>query len=1088
MLTLILGPSGSGKSRLLRTALRSRAVAGQKSILIVPEQFTSSTEGILYHTLGDRLSAMVESYSFTSLAETLLRRYGGAAVPTLTEAGRAVLVRRALDSLLDKVVYYSRQRRSAAFCERAAQTIEELKSAGVRPEALAEYAHAPGTDSDKLGELALIYAAYEALLAHTAMDPGDRVELAARSLDAAWFEGRAVFIDEFDTFNAPKRAMLAAMLPVADVTVSLCCDGLEGDELGTFGGARQVAGVLKNLAQRAGVPCHTQVLTVDHRHAAAPALAELNLLLADPGYTPQRAVDPAAPEIVSYAAAGRQDEAKAAAAAIRARAAAGTPYRRMAVICRSAEVYLPAIRYEFRLQNIPLFCDEPTTPENTAPARAVHAALELLRGGINSRTVLRLLKTGLTGLPQDAQCALENYAYTWPLRAEEWRAPFTRSAAGYSDRPTEEDARTLELAEQARGFLVSRAQKFIARARGASAAELTRQLYLFLQALEAEKTLNELARTLRAQGDLPAADEALREWNTVMELLNQLVQLLGEETLPPADYAELFTLLLRTTDMGHIPQSVDSVIFTTAGRMRLPETDACFVLGLAEGEFPQTPGDTGLLTHADRDAMIAQGADLPDCFENRLLREGICFYKALTAARQFLWLSWPGGAEIPPAAALTPVLTLLEVPAARLTAAQLGASPAAALDLLGSLWQSGQEAQRAAVQAALETTPETAPGLAALHRAAGCGYARAAVEDTAALERLLGAKLRISPTKFEKYTDCPFGYFMQFVINARPRPKAELAPNISGTLTHWVLEQALSRLGDAFKELPPGEIETLVKDLIQEYAAANLPGEGRRMDYLLDRIGRNLVGLLQFIQRDLRQSGFRPAAFELRIGEEGVPAVELPDGLGHTVRIIGTVDRVDAMELNGQTWLRVVDYKTGSKDFDLREVWCGKDCQMLIYLFTLVRNGGARFPNPAAAGVEYLLADPSPKTEPRPGDGEEAAPQDYPLEGLLTDNESVWRAMDTAGTGSFVPLTFRNGKLHYTSNSRLAGEAKMERIRDHLDGLLTEMARRLYSGDIAAAPLCGDRTPCEYCDYRTVCGHRDGENERRERPEKDPFA
>ena len=225
MLNFILGPSGSGKSYQMLAELRTRAERGERSILIVPEQFTSSTEGVLYRTLGDSLSAYVESYSFTSLSEALLRRYGGAAVPTLTEAGRALLLRRAADSLLDKVVYYSRQRRSAAFCEKAAQTISELKSAGVTPEMLADYAKTPGADREKLDELALIYNAYEGLLAQSAMDPGDRQQRAAERLDAEFFAGRAVFIDEFDTFNAPKRALLAAMLPVTDVTVCLCCDG-----------------------------------------------------------------------------------------------------------------------------------------------------------------------------------------------------------------------------------------------------------------------------------------------------------------------------------------------------------------------------------------------------------------------------------------------------------------------------------------------------------------------------------------------------------------------------------------------------------------------------------------------------------------------------------------------------------------------------------------------------------------------------------------------------------------------------------------------------------------------------------------------
>ena len=225
MLHFILGPSGSGKSYQMLAELRTRAERGERSILIVPEQFTSSTEGVLYRTLGDSLSAYVDSYSFTSLSEALLRRYGGAAVPTLTEAGRALLLRRAADSLLDKVVYYSRQRRSAAFCEKAAQTISELKSAGVTPEMLAEYAKTPGADREKLDELALIYNAYEGLLAQSAMDPGDRQQRAAERLDAEFFAGRAVFIDELDTFNAPKRALLAAMLPVVQGVAALMNGG-----------------------------------------------------------------------------------------------------------------------------------------------------------------------------------------------------------------------------------------------------------------------------------------------------------------------------------------------------------------------------------------------------------------------------------------------------------------------------------------------------------------------------------------------------------------------------------------------------------------------------------------------------------------------------------------------------------------------------------------------------------------------------------------------------------------------------------------------------------------------------------------------
>ena len=131
MLKLVLGGSGSGKTTLLYARIRARAEQGLRSILLVPEQFTSSTEGRIYRELGDALSGMVESFSFTSLAEHILSTEGGAAVQTLSDAGRAVLVRRALEELQDNVHYYYRHRRSAAFCQMAAQTIDELKSAGL---------------------------------------------------------------------------------------------------------------------------------------------------------------------------------------------------------------------------------------------------------------------------------------------------------------------------------------------------------------------------------------------------------------------------------------------------------------------------------------------------------------------------------------------------------------------------------------------------------------------------------------------------------------------------------------------------------------------------------------------------------------------------------------------------------------------------------------------------------------------------------------------------------------------------------------------------------------------------------------------
>ena len=465
MLKLVLGASGSGKTTLLYARIRARAEAGKRSILLVPEQFTSSTEARIYRELGDALSGMVESYSFTSLAEHILAVEGGAAVQTLTDAGRAVLVRRALEELQDNVHYYYRHRRSAAFCQMAAETIDELKSAGLSGQQLQELARDCGSESTKLGELALIFQGYESLLAGTGMDPADRLELAADRLEAAlardelpdFLREREVFIDEFDTFNAPKKRLMGAMLAALPaVTVALCEDGapMQPGDLELFSGAKQVAAQLRQLARKNGAQVAApELLRRDLRHKDAPGLAALTELLETGSCTPPES----APELRLFAAASREEEARCAAAAIRRLMRQGVRCGKIAVVCRDISLYRAAVRYEFRMAEIPLYCDEPTTPEFSAPATAVRALLALLRGADMTEQLTVLAKTGLCDLTEPEVCALENYAYTWSPNAAAWRAEFTKSPRGFGDAElTEEDTQNLTRAENARMLFVRR--------------------------------------------------------------------------------------------------------------------------------------------------------------------------------------------------------------------------------------------------------------------------------------------------------------------------------------------------------------------------------------------------------------------------------------------------------------------------------------------------------------------------------------------------------------------------------------------------------------------------------------------------------
>ena len=641
----------------------------------------------------------------------------------------------------------------------------------------------------------------------------------------------------------------------------------------------------------------------------------------------------------------------------------------------------------------------------------------------------------------------------------------------------------LKAADEARAFLIGPVEALRSRCRDASAEQISRALWFCLEALGAEQAQQAQVEALRAARGIPAAEEAAREWNVVMGLLDQMARLLGAETVAPAEYAELFGLLLRSSDLGHIPQTLDAVMLASAGKMRLDAPDYVFVLGVAEGEFPAAPGQTGLLTHADRDALMRQQVDLPDCFENRVVREQICFYKAMTAPAKGLWISWPKGAGLTLSAAAQPIADLLQPAPPELSLLDMAATPGSALDCLGGGWPL-TGTQRTSLTEALQ---DEGGGLALLARMAGGPPHK--LEDLAALGGLLGDQLWISPSQLEAYANCPYGYFLHYVLGLRPRKKARLSADQSGTLMHWVLQMALDpdpgpdnpcrgALPAPFAQLTDSQLAALSAGLVDEYARRYLPEDTARLRYLLSRLKKSMASLLCYLRDEQAQSAFAPAACELKIGPGpgAVPSQVYRLSDGRTVRLVGTVDRADQwVEDDGTRWVRVVDYKTGTKKLDLKEVYCGLDCQMLLYLFSLTRDEKGRFAGAQPAGVLYLLADPNPATAARAAAGQAAPCQ---LDGLIRDEEKLFEAMDPGKTGLYLPFGWVDGRPSPYQKHRRAGAAKLGRIEKHLDGLVAGLGERLYGGAIEAAPLIAGRSPCQWCDYGFICCHEAGSGER----------
>lgn len=1073
MLRLLLGISGTGKTGRILAEMKARAAAGKRSVLLVPEQFSSSAETMVYRALGDALSAYAEVYSFTSFAEQVLKAFGGVSAKTLTDAARAVAVRRAMDNLGDELQIYRKHRRSTGFCGMCADAIKELKTAGADPQALLDAARSAGDDGEKLHELGLIFAAYEAIIAGSAMDPSDRITAAAHRMELSFLEKKAVYIDNFDGFTAPEYRMLERLVQAPACTVALCCDTLSDGEagLGLFSPVKKTAQNLRRIAGSRGVPVEApHIMQTDFRHKDAPGLAAVNACLA---YGTSEAENTG---VYITPAAGVYAECKAVACRIAALVREnGMRYAGIAVICRDLDAYTAPIQYEFALAGIPYFNDAATTPEHTAPAAFFGAALSILTHGLATEPLLRLLKTDLCGFAPEEIAALENYAYTWQLKAADWRVPFDKSPSGFGAQITPEEQEVLAQAEHVRAAVVPCVERFVSAARGASAAEISKQLYLLLESLGGMEHTMQTAAAFEQAGDAQRAAGVYSTWDHLMDLLGQMEQLLGDDEVTAAEYADLFHLLLQETDLGHVPQTQDAVIVTTADRMRLDSPDVCFVLGMNEGQFPKLLGASGLLSHADRDLLVQNGVEMPGSYENRTLLEQMFFYRALTAPAQRLYISYipPEAGGAPLSAAMEPLVESLSPAQDVLDAVQLAPTPAAALDLLGASYREDTP-QTAALQAALRQEGSMADSLSAMERAAA--HVHFLAQDTQPLHALLGDRLTLSPTRVEQYYRCRFSYFLQYVLRIQPRKRAELSPLESGSLIHYILEHVMRRAGADFPTLAQEDLARLANEVADQYVAENMPAAGQRFAYLVDRLKRGVLRVLTYLQAEQAQSLFHPVAFEQEIGtqEGAVPPLTLQTPDGRTVQVRGKIDRVDVMRRDGKTYLRVVDYKTGSKSFSLDEVYCGLNTQMLLYLFTLCRNASDVYQNPVAAGVLYLAGDPAPQAGTR---AQAASEPVYHVDGLVLDDELVIRGMDRDATGLFVPFKFgKNGTPR--ASAKLAALEKLGNIEKHLEALVTEMARGLYAGEIDAMPLrTAAHCPCDVCEYRPVCLHEDGSGE-----------
>ena len=1074
MVRLILGRAGAGKTALVfREITEYVAQCRGDMILLVPEQYSHEAERELAAAAGDALSRYGEVLSFTGLARKVFARCGGGR-PIMDGGGRLLCMAVAARTVEDRLKVYRKGCREPRTLDSLARAVEELKNAGVTSADLSDASgRTEGALADKLRDLSLLTEAYSAVQDRSGADSASRLAALAARIGECGADAWTVYVDGFSDFTALEKNVLRELIRAgADLTVCLTC-GRDGED-GVFLLPRATARRLAATAREYGTACREVWLEPAERSRSPIAYFCDHLF----DFSKDAAPDDAGAVSAVYAA-DIYEECELAAARLSELARSGCRWRDMAVAARGFGDYRTALESACARYGVPLFLSgREDTARKTVPL-ALLSALEAVDRGYEYEAVFGWLKTGLGPLTADETDRLENYVLLWGIRGSQWDRPWTMHPEGYNREFDQAASETLAALNGMRQAVIGPLKALERRvAAGSTAAELARAAGEFLTeaglAGKLEARMGELARAGRDE----TAAELGRLWDVVCAALEQFAAVLGEMPMDGPRFAGLLELMLSKYDVSVIPVSLDRVGAGDIDGMRRRHLRHLLLLGAADGRIPAPEEASGVFTAEEREELTALGLALGGPEED-LGRELGRIYSCLALPSESLTMSWSlsdgeeGQAQ--PSLLITRAETLLGVAPVRgdiLRARTFAAGPAFALALMG---QAGETAP--ACLAAREHFVREGRGEELARLAASAGAAQDRL-TAGSVRALYGPEPGLSATRAEKFASCRFGYFLQYGLKAKPRQQAVFDPRDYGNFMHYILEKTAGDVlaQGGFGAVTAEQVGRIADRYVDEYIRDEMRGfadKTPRFAYLFRRLRTTVRRVTEEMWQELKDSKFQPLDLELDLKAQGV----LEPGGETDTPLSGRADRVDGWVQGDTLYLRVTDYKTGVKKFDLADVCQGLNMQMLLYLFALEKRGRTYFgvKDIKPAGVLYSPARFDVVSADSDVTDEELAAlrkNTARRSGLLLDDEAVLEAMEPGPDRRFLPVRLtKAGAYTKDSQASLASLEQFGALSRHIHKTLRDLAAELRAGSVETDPWYKNagETACTFCDYRQAC-------------------
>lgn len=1111
-LRFYFGPSGSGKSHRIYEEIMQRAAQepGRNFLIIVPDQFTMQTQKDLVMR-SDRGGILnIDVLSFGRLSHRILEEVGTKEMPVLDDTGKSLVLQKIAADLKEQLPAMGSLLHKQGYIHEVKSAISEFMQYGISiqdMDKLIASAEKRGALAMKLRDLKTLYRGFQDYIRDHFITTEETLDVLRRSLvKSKILPDSVVVFDGFTGFTPIQNRLIQELMRVCEETIVTVTIGEEEDpyqmdgEQKLFHLSKKTVADLVKLSAEAEVTRGEDVFVKGgpNRFTEAPALCYLEQNLFRYQYEPYTEKQH---EIHMFEALSPREEVHQTALYIRKLIREeGLTYRDIAVVIGDLEGYASYVETEFGQLEIPCFLDRTRGIVLNPMIEYIKSALQLYIRDFSYDTVFHFLRSGMADISREEIDELENYVIRTGARGyRTYSRLFTRKTEEMQQGSGQEDT---ERAEEALERLNRIRQQFadtveiLHMAPRAKAGEYVDHLYDFLEQNQVQQKLLNYQQQFEQEGDLAKAREYAQIYRLVMDLLDQIYELLGEEEISLQEFADILEAGFGEITVGTIPQNVDRIVVGDMERTRLKQVKVLFFLGVNDGNIPKNASKGGIISDMDREFLIESGTEMAPSPRQQMYIQRLYLYLNMTKPSERLYLSYAkvnsDGKGIRPSYLIDTVRKLfpqlaVEYPQNRSRIEQIEGRQEGARYLAEELREYADGTLREEerqdfylMYRAYEADPEGRDRLtaAAFRRYKESGLSRIVARA------LYGRQLENSVSRLETYAACACRHFLQYGLSLQEREEFGFEVSDMGNVYHAVLENFAGKLAESGRtwwDFDENFATQAIKEAVEGYAATygeTVLYSSARNEYAITRMSRILTRTVLTLQQHLKQGSFQPDDYELSFRfAEDLDSIHVDLSEEEKMHLQGRIDRIDVSEDAEHVYVKVIDYKSGNKKFDLAALYYGLQLQLVVYMNAAMELESRKHPDKEivpAALLYYHIDDPTIETpvELTQEQINEEILTRLRMNGVVNSDPAVVERLDRflQDKSKVIPVEKKKDGS-FSARSGILSREELQVVSAYVDTKIRQIGREILDGKIAANPYeKGNEEACTYCAYKKVCG------------------